>query len=192
MLIANESLWNTEDLTDLAETAVGIIGKPGYHWKHDTLLLFKTSRKRGRTVWMRGKSKKGRPPVAYAKTQDQEYHNTAVIYIASPAKLKMDVLDRMAHVSEHGRQDMSSADVMELAKVIARAMFGWRADASEYDWAANLSMRKRSKATKTKLGLQRKIAKLEADKIRLAEEFERQYVIIDQQIFDAEEALKAF
>jgi hypothetical protein len=161
MLIENESNWSTEDLVALTEAVAGKIGNQVRHgFKQDTLLLFKTSRKRERKGWRGAGQHVVKPPTAYAQNNRHGHANTVVVYIASAKRLQMEVLDRMANITDEGRQDMSSEDVVKVAKAIGSAIGGWRFGNNSYEWAANSPMRARSRGAKSKVATRRKIEKL--------------------------------
>lgn len=162
MLIENESNWNTQDLKAMVEAVMELEGfRKGSHIYEDTLLLFKTSRKRGRKNW---KGKRDEPPAAYA-VRNQNYSNTVIVEIRSKDKLKLDLLGRMAHINESGHQDMSSDDVKCLLKEIKRALSSYIYSQASVAPLVHMPLRMRSKITRSKVVIDREIEGLQ-DKCR--------------------------
>jgi hypothetical protein len=184
ILIENESNWRTEDLRALVEAVAGKAGTIRCHnWNDETLLLFKTSRRRDKPYQSYKKGGDKAPAVALRR-KNNPYFNTRVVEIATSKKLKMKVLDRLAHVGADGQQDMSSNNVIQLASTIRLAICGSRRYEDPCKWAANYQMRARPKTTKSKLALDRRIAKLRDDQ-RL------QQVWADIAISDLEKKIRA-
>ena len=110
------------------------------------MLLFKTNCKKPKKDEY-GDITETPDPVDYDKYQDR-WNDTRVVWIQSSAKLEMEPLDRMAHISGC-EQDMNSDTVIALAVAIWRCLSDNWVNADRVTWAAELNMRSRTRTATT-------------------------------------------
>jgi hypothetical protein len=190
MLIENESNWSTEDLVALVEA---VTGKESFKLAPeigpDTLILFKTSRKRkgGRGFSARRQA----PPPAHSRWAYKTHSKTVFIEIGSAKRLQMGVLDRMANIkSPNCQQDMAAENVVKLATVIHTTLCCFSHRRADLSWAATMSMRTRSKTTKSKLAVKKKIDKIKENRDKYTRWYEQALADCDRQIRELKDRMR--
>ena len=169
MLIENESNWRTDDLKSLVEQVTGMKGfQLGLHFRPDTLLLFVTSRISKPPVTRFGNDDKNLSSLVYPSSA-VKHHDTTIVGIQTAKQLQMEPLDRMAHIGGECIQDMSSRNVVQLARTIGSALCRYTYRSYDYSWAAKCSMRTRPNIKHSLVARERKILWLrnKQDEIRL-------------------------
>lgn len=190
MKIANESQWNTEDLTALANEVVKRHNLD--HVGPDYLLIFKTSRKQ--RSYHEKKEEKKPDEAAFGGY----YHGipagrgngkASVVEILSKDRLiEKNVLDRLAQAGGQDiRQDIDAAYIEDIALQIGCSLQGvWKHDRDikkqDYSWAKKFQFRAVSKITRDPEITRGKIQEMEATKVRLKRAFDQQVADIDADI----------
>ena len=183
MIVANESNWMTEDLEALLESILEHESFERDYGVYDsTLILFTTSCKKPKVDPYDADVIK-EPKAADYDPRPKAYDDTRVIKIRSAKKLEMELLDRLAHIGECV-QHMSSTCVVELAKAI------WVCVGRDYyvadkkvEFAKTMNMRIRSKVTRSKVVLERKIASLEWQQSKAQNDANRKIKKLEERVF---------
>ena len=163
MIFENESNWNTEDLWSLVEYVKSMPGyREGYNIYPSTLLLVRTSSGRP-TKNKYGEISKS-PLTAEVDRRPSRWEDTVVVKIRSKIQLKMDVLDRIAHIGEMYEQDMSGSDVVQVAKAFGEAIASYSLERASFEWARTMSLRSRYKIEVGKVALLREIEALDYER----------------------------
>jgi HAMP domain-containing protein len=181
VLIENESQWLTEDLLALVARVQQIPEFTLENFYPRTLLLFKTSRLKEK---VRRSSKGdwiGKPPAASLPSSYRiKYEDTRVVEIRSTSKIQLEVLDRLANSDD--QQDMSKEDVVLVAKVIARALGGWKADHHDYDWASTMPLRVGRAPKRGAVALEREVRALRNEQDRFRRQARQEIEKIEKKI----------
>lgn len=186
MLIVNESNWSTEDLTAIVAR---IVNTPGYRQPYEfgteTLLLFKTSRRK------QLKHREAEAAIGFDRHED--YSDTAVVEIRSAPKLKMELLDHMANIGGGNDGDMSAADALIVTKAIAKALgvsSYWNRD-FDLSWGKTMPIRRRrGKAEKHPEVIRRRIGAIEEAKDKIRRHMRTELDILDDRIAKLKEKLE--
>lgn len=146
MIVVNLSNWHTGDLEKLLECVIGMEGfKQARNINDNTILLFNTCRKK---KWTGRTGRVVPPPPVSFNCHQQRWANTLVVSIGTAARLKMDVLDRLAGVGTDCIQDMSSENVVKVAESIANVLSQRGYNRMNCSWAAYRSLRVRTDKVK--------------------------------------------
>lgn len=180
MLVENESNWRTDDLLGLLESVQSMEElKKGYQIERNTLLLFKTFAPK------KHKDHNGdsiRPSAADYSHHAPRWSDVVLVYIRSRDQLKMDVLDRMAHIGEDYEQDMPAEDVECVAKAIGNAIGDWGSGRHNYSWARSKSLRSRSRIKRSKVAAGRELIVLKRKRNRIIRKANAQVANIDKRV----------
>jgi hypothetical protein len=182
MLVANESNWRTDDLTALVEAVQEMPEfKEGNHIYNSTLLLFKTSRKKASKDRYSGEVI-SEPKAADYDRYPSAFDDTVVVMIRSAKKLKMEVLDRLAHIAGECEQDMNHKDVVRVARCIGLAIGGYDAHNWDFSWARTKTLRTRTKVTRSREATSRRVRALESKRYDIERAARRKTQQIDDEI----------
>tara|TARA_R110002110_G_scaffold176335_2_gene380399 strand:- start:170 stop:670 length:501 start_codon:yes stop_codon:yes gene_type:complete len=153
--------------------------KKGYQIYKNTVLLFKTFAPKKRKT---RNDEVIEPDAADYDHYPARWGDTVLVKIRSRAQLKMDVLDRMAHIGEDYEQDMPADDVEYVAKTIGKAIGDWGSGAHDYSWARGKSLRSRSRIKRSKVAAERELIQLHHNRNRIIGEVNRRVEVIDKRI----------
>lgn len=165
MIIENISQWRTADLVSIVER---LKAEPQFNTSgigSQTMLLFKTSRKKEKEDRFSGEREI--PPAATCAgwAARQQYEDTRVVLIRAPNKLQMDVLDRMAVADV--QQDMGLDDMKVLVKAIIEAIGDWQSHKTDISWIKDMPLRIDPKPKRSKVVIEREVAAIHSEKRRI-------------------------
>lgn len=175
--IENESQWNTDDLTAIVNRITG--GDRPSTFYAGTILLFRTNRTKVKTSKF-SEDKEIPEAARHIGDDDGKFPNTHVVEIRSGEKLKMEVLDRLAHSGEE--QDMSSEDVVRVVKEIAQALLGWEGGRRDLSWAKEMKLRFAGPGKRSKVAVGREVEGLRNEQQTIRRRAQRATTALEDKI----------
>lgn len=190
VLIANESQWRTEDLTEIVRRIEETPGFSRENFYRDTLLLFQTSRKKEKKkkhAWQDDTKPPAAEHLRHGKLADR-YEDTRLVLIRSTDAIGADVLDRLANSDV--QQDMSGEDVLKVIREIARAIGGYRGEDCDFSWSTEVALRIGGTGKRTAESVEREIRGVRNEQNRIRRQAREWNEKLDKKI-EALEAKKA-